>query len=114
MFSYTNAGTYYRVEEGKLFNPRNDQYIRNVNLNDHVDIVQRTLQLNNDTGRFCKAGAPTPTVDGTFNSVEACANCFGANIQKTCLDVGSLKLFIRSRIRNEGGRSWLTRTEQMP
>lgn len=115
MFSFTRNGTVYRIEEGKLLNPRNDQYIRNVNINDHVDVVQRVIQLSNNTGRFCNGNTPQPLVDGEFNPVEACNNCFNAsNIDKTCLDGGSLKLFVRSRIINKGGRSWFTQTEEMP
>lgn len=114
MFSFTRAGTYFRIEEGKLFGPHN-QYIRNMNRNDHVDIVQRTFQLSNNTGRFCDGSSPRSPFDDGANPVEACNNCFSpANIQKTCLDVPSLKLFVRSRVLNEGGRSWFTRTEVGP
>jgi len=116
MFSYTSNGTVYEVREGKLYNPRNDRYIRNVNRNDQVDVVQRVIQLSNNTGRFCDVGGPKPLVDGTFNPVEACSNdCFNAlNIQKTCLHLDSGKLFVRSRIVNKGGRSWFTQTEKRP
>lgn len=112
MYSYTQNGTVYRIEEGKLFGGRDDRYIRNVNVNDHVDIIERIIQLSNDTGRFCTGNTPNALVDGTFNPVEACNNCFNAaNFQKTCFDAGSLKIFVRSNIVNKGGRSWFTQTE---
>ena len=113
MYSFTRAGTMYRVQEGKLFDVRTDQYIRNTNMNDHVDIAQRVFKLSNDTGRFCAGN--TPTAEGTANSIEACNNCFSAtNVSKTCFDVGSLQIFVRSRIANRAGRSWFTRTEVAP
>ncbi|MCC6758009.1 MAG: hypothetical protein IT395_00065, partial [Candidatus Omnitrophica bacterium] len=97
MYSYTQNGTVYRIEEGKLFGGRDDRYIRNANVNDHVDIIERIIQLSNNTGRFCTGNTPNPLVDGAFNPVEACNNCFNAaNFQKTCFDAGSLKIFVRS------------------
>ncbi len=120
MFSVTKSGTFYEVKDGKLFESRSGRYIRNMNINDHVDIVQRIFQLSNDTGRFCNGNIPrTPDTgwDGQpeENPVAACGNCFSpANVQLTCFDRDVLKIFIRSRIINRSGRSWLTRTEEVP
>lgn len=118
MFSFTQGGTVYRLREGKLYDGRDDRYVRNANRNNHVDIVQRTVQLTNNTGRFCDGNTPLRPLEvercaGTFGaSTESSNSCFSqANIQFTCLDVGSLQLFVRSRVVNQGGRSWFTRTE---
>ncbi len=118
MFSFTEEGTVYEIKDRKLFDTRN-QYIRNVNINDHIDIVQRIFQLSNDTGRFCDGSLPRtgPSWDGDppENPVEACNNCFTRdNMQRTCFDTRTLKLYVRSRIVNKSRRSWLTRTEVMP
>ncbi len=119
MFSFTKEGTVYQIQEGKLYAPKTGQYIRNVNINDQVDIVQRVFQLSNDTGRFCNGSRPRtasddPPWDGDppVNPVAACNSCFTADHnQLTCFDTKSLKLYIRSRILNKGGRTWFTRTE---
>ncbi len=108
MYSITRSGTTYRIQEGKLFyaNP-GGQFVRNTNRNDHVDFAQRIFKLSNNTGRFCNGDTPLLPAQ-----VEACNNCFSAiNVQKTCMDVQSLQIFVRSRIHNEGGRSWFTQTE---
>ncbi len=124
LFAITSNGTVYRIQEGKLYNLRNDQYIRNTNMNEHVDIVQRVFQLSNDTHRFCNGNIPKNNTvipkwdaDPPDNPVEACNNCFlGTNAQMTCLNTDShspdyLKLYVRSRISNKAGRTWFTRTE---
>ncbi len=119
MFSFTEPGTTYRVQDGKLFDAKTSRYIRNTNINDQVDIVQRVFQLSNNTGRFCNGDNPrtysdSPAWDGepALNPVQACNNCFsGTNIQVTCFDTTSKKLYVRSRIDNKNKRSWLTRTE---
>lgn len=114
-------GTYMLIEEGKLFTLDGDekQYIRNVSKKDSIDYVERVIQLSNDTNRFCDAnGNPTATMPENINiknPVEACNNCVsGVNIEKTCLDEGSMLLFVRSRIKDLHGRKWVTETGSDP
>ncbi len=128
MFSFTSAnptagqpgrqGTFFRIEEGKLFNLSTGQFIRHVNRQDHVDIIQRVMRISRDTDRFCNSsGAPTnwAGIDGLLgltNPVEACNNCFSpANIERTCMDEDELRIFIRSRLRDLRGRRWVTRVD---
>lgn len=119
MFSFTKEGTTYRVQDGKLFDMSTNRFIRNTNINDHVDIVQRVFQLSNNTGRFCNGSTPltdstVPKWDGEppENPVKGCNGCFsGTNIQLTCFDTTTNRLYVRSRIVNQNRRSWLTRTE---
>ena len=110
MYSFTQDGTIFRIEEGKLFDPGTGQFVRTTNRQQHVDIIQRAFYISNDTGRFCIDGAPPATVGGIDNPVEACGDCFSeVNIEKTCMDAGANIIFIRSRIRDLRGRRWVTR-----
>jgi hypothetical protein len=119
MFSFTQAGTYYEIREGKLYDGQTGQYIRNTNFNQQVDVVQRVIQLTNNTGRFCNGNAPTAGAawdgDPAINPVAACNNCFSpTNVRLTCFDTNTLRLYVRSQIINRSGRSWFTRTENIP
>lgn len=110
MFSYTRDGTLFRIEEGELFNLADGRFVRHTNRMDHYDIIQRIFRVSNDTNRFCSAGgSPQGSVDGLPNPVEACADCFGANVERTCMDPAARLIYIRSRISNLGGRRWVTR-----
>ncbi len=118
MYTFVNEGTYLLIEEGKLFG-NGRQYVRQTQKKDQIDLIERRIQLANDTGRFCSGGVPRSRVDGMANPVEACNNCFSsANIAKTCMDTGDLSanpprhpsIFVRSRIENKRGRRWVTDT----
>lgn len=118
MFSFTKEGTTYRVQDGKLFDTSTSRFIRNTNINDHVDVVQRVFQLSNNTGRFCNGDKPRTSTDSPpwdreppLNPVQGCNKCFSTNIQVTCFDTATNRLYVRSRIVNQNKRSWLTRTE---
>ena len=120
------GGTYFRVEEGRLYN--GNQYIRTTSMKDSVDIIERIFKLSNDTKRFCVNGIPPPFIEriggvrtrsgmggGQIipNPVEVCAtaagDCFNqANISRTCMDVPGLAIYIRSRIEDIRGRKWIT------
>ena len=111
MYAFVLPGTYYTIEEGRLFDPADGQFIRNVSKKDQIDLVERVFQLSNNTGRFCSNGVRAASVDGLTNPVEACSDCFtSANIQATCLDEASLLLFMRSRVSDARGRKWITPT----
>ncbi|MBI3617272.1 MAG: hypothetical protein HY210_03530 [Candidatus Omnitrophica bacterium] len=113
MYSFVN-GTYLLLEEGRLYAPDTGQYIRTAQKKDQVDIIERTIQLSNDTGRFCSGS--TPNTDGNIwygvpNPVEACENCYSsANIQKTCMDRVRKVILVRSRVQDLRGRKWVTNT----
>lgn len=102
------GGTYALIEEGKLYGP-GGQYIRTTRRKDQIDLIQREFQLTNNTGLLCDAaGSPVP---GT--GVEVCSfdrgGCFSATTSdKNCLDIGSMALFIRSRLVDRHGRKWVT------
>jgi hypothetical protein len=123
-FTSPNPGTsptYLQILEGKLFNPETDQFVRSVNKRDNVDLIQRQIQLSNDTHRFCNGGTRLLTVanDGvTPNPVEVCIaqgstdNCFSTqqNIKSTCFDENDNMLFVRSRLEDRRGNFWMTDT----
>ncbi len=133
IFSFTSplvggqsAPTYLQILEGKLYNPETDLFVRSSNKRDSIDLIQREIQLSNDTGRFCSGSTPLTTVgsDGvTPNPVEVCvakgsgSNCFsGSNangqvIAQTCYDGNDLMLFVRSRIADRRGTFWMTDTQ---
>jgi hypothetical protein len=73
MYSKTYAnpkiaeGTYYRIQDGKIFSPTDGTFIRNTTRQDHVDLVMRVLRLSNDTHRFC-----CPTDAAAANALSGC------------------------------------------
>jgi hypothetical protein len=117
--------TYLQILEGQLYNPETDQFVRSVNRRDNVDLIQRQIQLSNNTGRFCQVNSSS-LCSGTScanpNPVEACiapgsgGNCFtGSNsngqiIAQTCFDENDNMLFVRSRIQDLRGNFWMTDT----
>lgn len=118
-----NSGTYFRVEEGKLFSATGNQFIRTARKKDQIDLIERVFQLSNDTGRYCNGGSPTNwasspyagSFQGLTNPVEVCNNCFtSANINRTCMDTVNLLIFIRSSIQDLRGRKWVTDTSGDP
>lgn len=115
--SQNGTGTYLRIEEGKLFNE--NKYVRSVQRKDTIDLISRKIRLTNDSGNWCFGNVPAQgNFNGmTFNPVEACGDCLGANnIDKTCFWVkdGIPELLIRSRIRDSRGRKWFTNVEGDP
>jgi len=88
------------VDQGKAWDLEG-KFVRSVNRKDQVDLVERKIQLSNDTGRMCNGPAPVPPV-------EACDDCFGSNFANTCFDHGSKILYVRSRILGQHGHFWKT------
>lgn len=117
MYTFVQDGTYLLIEEGKLYGDSR-QFVRMAQRNDHVDIIQRVIQLSNDTGNFCKEGEPSPNGSGRWtsikNPVEVCSdNCFSKdNITRTCMDVARLLIFVRSRVWDKHGRKYITDRSQ--
>lgn len=111
MMTKTKDGTYLLIRDGRLFTPGN-QLISTASKKNSIDIIQRIIQLSNNTGRFCDVdgkdalGNPANGVITNLkiwsndyerninsspadvrNPVEACDNCFDpANIDKTCME----------------------------
>jgi len=122
------GGTYMLVEEGKLYGA-DGQFIRDATRHDHIDVITRLFQLSNNTGRFCTTGGQVVRWDGMAkgartlrNPVEACgsggtakdvttSSCWGQTnyVEKTCFDIDSKMLYIRSRIEDLRGKRWITR-----
>ncbi len=122
IFTFTKQGTYLQIKEGKLYNPETGLFVRSANKRDTIDLIQRTIQLSNNTGRFCdQNGNSLATVanDGvTPNPVEVCIpsgssdNCFSneRNIKSTCYDENDNMIFVRSRLEDRRGHFWMTDT----
>lgn len=132
IYTTTGAGTYLLIEEGKLYddNDDNKQYIRDVQKRDRVDVVERTIQLSNDTGRLCGNGdvetGCTYDEDGNCITVhwdaadhepntalnpfiQVCNDCNNAaNKDKNCFDETTKILWVRSRLTDTQGRKWIT------
>ncbi len=106
---YTNVnGAYLLNEAGKLYNDSNNtntkQYVRDTTKYDTFDMVERSIQLSNDTGRFCDVNG-----NPSGNNVEACGDCYHIDKKsRTCFDKQSKILYIRSRIEDKRGRKWIT------
>lgn len=110
MFSFTDDGTLLQLQEGKLYSPSTKQFVRSTQKRNRIDIIQRIIQLSNNTGRFCTGAAVNPNVDGGPNPVEVCSdNCFStANVDKTCYNIVANVIYVRSRVKDVGGRRWVT------
>ena len=94
------GGTYLRVDTS-------GGSTRTTSKKDAADIIERVFKLSNDTGRLCDDGGNPVLGSG----IEVCNNCHSsANRAKTCMDTGSLFLFIRSRILDYHGHKWVTST----
>jgi hypothetical protein len=138
IYTFTKEGTYLQMKEGKLYNPESGQAVRSVSKQDTVDVIQRIVQLSNNTGRFCtkpKDGKPPQLCSGKHcarpNPVEVCVEtkedkckkkkngeyiceggpCFTPeNMAKTCYDTSLDRIFVRSRLKNNRGHFWMTNT----
>lgn len=121
IYTQTKDGTYLEINEGKAFVPSlsgGSEFVRSATRKDQVDVISRMIKLDNNTGRFCNGTTrvnstayPNP-VEFCVNSKVANSNCFTpATISAICYDVGINTIFVRSRIGNQGGRKWVTRTK---
>jgi len=119
IFTFTKEGTYLQIKEGKLYNPETGQFVRSVSRHDTADLIQRSIQLSNNTGDFCNGATPQASVNGSSpNPVEVCIppgvsdNCFSSelNIKSTCYDENDNMIFVRSRLEDRRGRFWMTDT----
>ena len=110
MYSYSQDGTYLAIQEGQPYNLSNN-FVTSIQKKNKLDLVQRTIQLSNDTGRFCRWDA---NFDPSRNQgVEACVpgsnGCFAPdNISRTCFDREKKILYVRSKILDLRGRKWIT------
>ncbi len=123
VYTFTKEGTYLQIKEGKLYNPESGEFVRSALKRNTVDLIQRTIQLSNNTGRFCSndpAISPPERCEGSGcanpNPVEVCvdgkvasSNCFTSeNIAQTCYDTTANIIFVRSRLEDKRGRFWMT------
>lgn len=106
-----SEGTYLEIQNGRLCDPQPPYTcVRSIQKSDKIDIIMRTIQLSNNTGRFCRVddlGDITlqTTVGGYANPVEVCCkteackdenglslgvSCFDPEyIDKTCMFTGN-------------------------
>ncbi|HLD88306.1 MAG TPA: hypothetical protein VI955_03190, partial [Candidatus Omnitrophota bacterium] len=92
-------GNYLLMQQGRVWG-LDGGLIRSVNRKDQADLVERRVQLSNDTGRMC---------DGSVPDVEVCGGCLSVNnIARTCFDGASKILYVRSRLLDKQGHFWKT------
>lgn len=119
-----NPGTYLQIKEGKLYNPETNQTVRSISSKNHVDLISRTFQLSNNTGRFCQITCPVGTAwsDSCYsrpaklidqnnepNPVEVCSDsCATTYVSSTCYSPKSRILYIRTHIGDTNTRKWFT------
>jgi hypothetical protein len=137
LISRARDGTYLRIEEGKLYtwDPA-QQYVRQAQKKDKIDVIEREIQLSNNTGRFCEQGGGVnftpkrwPLVDGQPNPVEVCcgdgacsddvggasngaSSCMASTDStnvRTCMDTVSNIIYVRSNVADFHGRKWVTK-----
>lgn len=129
VYSQTKDGTYLEINEGRAFVPTysgTGEYVRSTSKKDQIDVISRTFQMDNNTGRFCgtesntrwvtignqPGGFPNPVQYCVNSSIFQAANCFTpATVSTTCYDAGTKVLFVRSRIEDKSGRRWATQTK---
>jgi len=122
------GGTRLEVMEGRLYGT--GQFARQTQKQDRIDIIERKMQLSNDTGRFIPGpSSPNPDVEvacltdavgrtenikgfitETKDYVSCCSN--SQNIYRTCFDKTSRMLYVRSAIQDKRGRRWITDIEE--
>jgi len=129
-------GTGLEVMEGRLYGT--GQFARQTQKQDRIDIIERKIQLSNDTGRMyncidadpdngcdnpdvrvvCPDPFPKPVpwpvnskgfVTETKDYVSCCS---GANSNRTCFDRKSRVLYVRSAVQDTRGRRWITDVER--
>lgn len=132
MYVRVRDGTYLLIKEGNLYGD-GLQYIRTTQKKDQIDLIERRIQLSNDTDRFCDRngdvtalGSPDWAAAGWNasipNPVEACNGCStSGNINLTCMDEDPAGdgtqppiIFVRSRVVDRHGRKWITETTSDP
>lgn len=107
LYTQVKPGTYLLLEENG---------VRKVSTQkkQSVDLVERVIQLANNTGRFCNGNIRLDTVKGTDipNPVEIChPDCRSAiAATRTCYDSDDdpPRIYVRSRIKDIHGRKWIT------
>lgn len=109
-------GTYLQIDEGRLYSP-SGQYIRTASKKDSIDLIERYFRLSNNTGAYCgtvdSPGLRSNPNGLDTNPVEVCGwvagTCFTpGNRTRTCMDVPSNMIYIRSQIKDLHGRGWVT------
>lgn len=142
IYTEVKNGTYLRLEEGRLFDA-DQQAVRSTQRKDQVDLISREFLLTRNTGAFCyDSGAGMtrrPYANGVPNPVEVCCSgsncgphgCFSdGNIERTCMECKDVDgngancdvddspdqwvIYIRSRIKDQRGRKWITDTSADP
>lgn len=113
IYTFTREGTYLLLEEGKDVNPEpsGNQTVVSTQKRNNADIIQRMIQLSNNTSRFCQGGLPNTMENPGMEGGVCAANeeCFNQqNIYKTCFATDTLMLYVRSRIGDLRGRKWIT------
>jgi len=127
MYTYSHSpggsGTFFQVKEDKLYWPnQGQQYVRQTQRSDRIDVIERQIRLSNDTGRLCKTSYSVPVVccyRGTAPSQASVAGstyrdcgsdmCFTQeNISRNCFDTETKILYVRSRIGDKRGRKFIT------
>lgn len=131
-------GTYLQIDQGQLISPLTGRFIRSVQRKDSLDLIQRTIQLSNQTQRFCTNALTVVTIGSPEgnragwtadipNPVEACCDtnecCHTpGNADRICMVVPPADplgfvnpyIFVRSRITDDHGRKWITPTDGDP
>lgn len=101
MYSQVKPGTYMSITE-------DGTSVVSVRQKNKVDLVERTIKLSNDTGRFTggtKSEYNSP--DGEPNPVQVVSNdCTGANALKTCYDKDDNMIYVRTIIKDTRGKKW--------
>jgi hypothetical protein len=114
-----NKTSYLEIKEGKLYNPETQLFVRSMSNKDKVDLITRTIQLSNDTGRLCRDGDPVKKFeDDEDNPVKACGDCTTgitngiSNFNLTCFDPKTRILYVRSNLIDSSKRGWFTNIAQ--
>jgi hypothetical protein len=113
IYTFTKDGTYLHVKEGKMYNPETDQFVRSANQRDTVDMIERAIQLSNNTYRFCTPdNTPQPCVAGCLVPGGICApnqmTCpAGAapNPVEACVDGATCTCFMNSTVNPQCGNT---------
>jgi len=117
IYTQMEDGTVLEIRNGGAFIPGTNDLSMSVSKKRQLDVISRVWQLNRKMYKAENFIARNPAVEvacGNPSVLTAAGEggcCMQDNQLKTCFDMSSRTLYIRSRIRDQRGRMWINKVE---
>jgi hypothetical protein len=125
VYTVAQNGTVLEIKEGKTFVGA-QELATSFSIKKQFDVISREFQLNKNMlcdKTICSLGYSGFSEDlDVVNDTARCASSAGSDsccamipdyIYRTCFDLTTKRLYIRSRIQDTRGRLWVTKTDQL-